>query len=104
MRRARLDHIVHVTVTDRATDAAELIRKLPGVSKITLTEEDARGSISTTERTRTVINVTLEDNASHLIADLPNRLVNAGFRITSFTEENVNLETAFMRLTQGLVQ
>ena len=31
-------------------------------------------------------------------------LVNTGFRLTKFTEEPVNLETAFMRLTKGLVQ
>jgi len=104
MRRARLDHIVHITVTDRPTEAAELLRNLPGVKKITLTEEDSRGSIANKGAVRTVINVTLDDNAAHLIPDIPNRLVNAGFRMTSFSEENVNLETAFMRLTQGLVQ
>jgi hypothetical protein len=31
-------------------------------------------------------------------------LVNAGFRLAQFTEDKINLETAFMRLTQGLVQ
>jgi ABC-2 type transport system ATP-binding protein len=36
--------------------------------------------------------------------DLPNVLVNKGFRVTKFMEEPVNLETAFMRLTKGLVQ
>jgi hypothetical protein len=30
--------------------------------------------------------------------------VNNGFRITHFADEPVNLETAFMRLTKGLVQ
>jgi hypothetical protein len=31
-------------------------------------------------------------------------LVNKGFRVTKLAEEPVNLETAFMRLTKGLVQ
>jgi hypothetical protein len=31
-------------------------------------------------------------------------LINNGFRIVQFTEEAVNLETAFMRLTKGAVQ
>jgi len=31
-------------------------------------------------------------------------LVTRGFRMTKFAEEPVNLETAFMRLTKGLVQ
>jgi ABC-2 type transport system ATP-binding protein len=35
---------------------------------------------------------------------LPTELVNAGFRITLFREEEVNLETAFLQLTKGLVQ
>ena len=35
---------------------------------------------------------------------LPTALVNAGFRITLFREEEVNLETAFLKLTKGLVQ
>ncbi len=36
--------------------------------------------------------------------DIPNVLINNGFRVTHFQEEPVNLETAFMRLTKGLVQ
>ena len=45
-----------------------------------------------------------DDTAGHTYTDLPNMLINGGFRITKFTEEPVNLETAFMRLTKGLVQ
>jgi ABC-2 type transport system ATP-binding protein len=30
--------------------------------------------------------------------------VAAGYRLTLFREEEVNLETAFMRLTKGMVQ
>ena len=104
MRRARLDHVVHVSVIDRHNEAAELLRGLPGVKKITLTEEDARGSIATRGASRTVINLTMDENAAHTIPDIPNRLINQGFRLSAFSEENVNLETAFMRLTQGLVQ
>ncbi len=35
---------------------------------------------------------------------VPQRLVQAGYRLTMLKEEEVNLETAFMRLTKGLVQ
>ena len=35
---------------------------------------------------------------------LPTMLVEAGFRLTLFREEEVNLETAFMELTRGVVQ
>jgi hypothetical protein len=37
------------------------------------------------------------------VSDLPNRLVVAGFRLRSMQMESVNLETAFMRLTRGIV-
>ena len=33
---------------------------------------------------------------------VPQQLVNAGFRLTLLKEEEVNLETAFMRLTKGI--
>ena len=35
---------------------------------------------------------------------LPTLLVSAGFTLTLFREEELNLETAFMELTRGLVQ
>ena len=35
---------------------------------------------------------------------LPAKLVQAGYRLTMLKEEEVNLETAFMRLTKGMVQ
>jgi ABC-2 type transport system ATP-binding protein len=31
-------------------------------------------------------------------------LIQAGFKLTLLKEEEVNLETAFMRLTKGMVQ
>ena len=35
---------------------------------------------------------------------IPQRLLSAGYRLTLLKEEEVNLETAFMRLTKGMVQ
>jgi ABC-2 type transport system ATP-binding protein len=37
-------------------------------------------------------------------SELPTRLFQAGFKITLFREEEVNLETAFMELTKGKQQ
>jgi hypothetical protein len=48
--------------------------------------------------------VTYDDAVGSSATDIPSVLVNAGFRVAKFTEEPVNLETAFMRLTKGLVQ
>ncbi len=45
-----------------------------------------------------------EENGAVNASDIPSLLINHGFRLERFTEEAVNLETAFMRLTKGLVQ
>lgn len=37
-------------------------------------------------------------------SDIPSDLIQAGFKLTLFREEELNLETAFMELTKGLVQ
>lgn len=37
-------------------------------------------------------------------SDIPTQLIGAGFKLTLFREEELNLETAFMELTKGLVQ
>ena len=34
--------------------------------------------------------------------ELPNRLIEQGFKILSFKEDEINLETAFMKLTKGI--
>ena len=39
---------------------------------------------------------------AHNYSDLPICLIEAGFRITLFREEELNLETAFMALTKGV--
>jgi len=109
MRRARLNHTVHVAVLDRTIEAAELLRKTPGVATVAIDEAaDVPGFGDTagfqTNQDHRLITVTMDENASGNVSDLPNRLVNGGYRITHFSEESVNLETAFMRLTQGLVQ
>ena len=51
-----------------------------------------------------IIHSTFDETDGHNHTDLPNVLVNNGFRLTKFAEEAVNLETAFMRLTKGMVQ
>jgi ABC-2 type transport system ATP-binding protein len=100
VQRARLGRIVHVRVApvERTRDAGVLLTKTPGVSKVSIVDSDAGPQI----------NLTVEDGATGAAAfeltDVPNRLVNGGFRVAHFSEEQVDLETAFMRLTKGLVQ
>ncbi|MEM1166528.1 MAG: ABC transporter ATP-binding protein [Planctomycetota bacterium] len=102
MRRAQLEHRLHVAVEERVEAAAELLSTVPGVTNVDVAEEDAGYSAHGTRRP--VLHVTLDEAGGRTVSDIPNRLVNAGFRVVKFTEEPVNLETAFMRLTQGLVQ
>ncbi|MHC4711050.1 MAG: ATP-binding cassette domain-containing protein, partial [Planctomycetota bacterium] len=49
------------------------------------------------------IDLTIDPGSGLPISELPNRLIAQGFRLSSIHEEKVNLETAFMRLTKGLV-
>jgi len=85
--RARTGNIVNI-VTDRTDSAAEAIRQMPGVLEV--------------ERGGVVLKVSLDNNTT--AADIASQLVHGGFRLMRLEEEKINLETAFMRLTKGLVQ
>lgn len=100
LRRAKVGHVVHLSVKERLEQAAEVIAGVPGVMNVRIVEGDgtqAGGS----ER---MLHVEFDEAKGGDPTDLPNILINQGFRIALFTEEPVNLETAFMRLTKGLVQ
>jgi ABC-2 type transport system ATP-binding protein len=49
------------------------------------------------------LQVSLKDGVTDF-SFVPQRLIQSGFRLTLLREEEVNLETAFMRLTKGMVQ
>jgi ABC-2 type transport system ATP-binding protein len=103
--RAKVEHMIHVGVAERIEDAAKLLHQMPGVKRVAIAEEESPDTGRNGKTSpRRVIHVAFEEFALHTFSDIPNRLVNAGFRLTLFSEEKVNLETAFMRLTQGLVQ
>lgn len=38
-----------------------------------------------------------------MVSELPACLIAQGYRVSSLQQEQVNLETAFMRLTKGIV-
>jgi ABC-2 type transport system ATP-binding protein len=97
---------VIVRVAARVEEAARLLGAIPGVTKVAVVDhsEVGAGAAPVREGDPRVIRLTFDESAAHAISDVPNRLVNAGFRLLLFTEEPVNLGTAFMRLTKGLVQ
>ena len=93
MARAHRGTLVRITLEDRHEQAAELLRRVTGVSKVEIASVEGKPRLD----------VTLDPAAGMAISDLPNRLVTAGFRITGMQQAAADLETAFLRLTKGLV-
>ena len=90
MKQARQRIVLNIRVKARTEDAAKLLEQCDSVEKINVTEDQ-------------MIEVTLKQ-AIEDYSDIPSQLVNTGFALKLFREEEVNLETAFMELTKGLVQ
>ncbi|MEM0984089.1 MAG: ABC transporter ATP-binding protein [Planctomycetota bacterium] len=101
LKRAKVGQIVHVAVAEGIDRAAEVLGQAPGVRRVGIVDGDGTFASGGSRR---VIHLDFDESAGGSVTDLPNILVNNGFRLTQFTEEAVNLETAFMRLTKGLVQ
>ena len=93
MARSQVDQVVHVIVEDRIKEAATMLVEVQGIKTVDLIRD----------RGEPIIELTIDPTSSLDIAEIPSRLVAKGFRIRSFQPEQLNLETAFMRLTKGLV-
>jgi ABC-2 type transport system ATP-binding protein len=89
MRKARRSILLLIRVKDRTEQAAALLEKHSGVNAVDI----RNGTIYAT------LNADVLD-----YSELPTLLLEHGFKLTLFREEEVNLETAFMELTKGLVQ
>ncbi len=90
MRKARQRIVLHIQVSEETDKAAALIEQHDLVESL---EVDSTATILTTLK---------PDVLDY--SDLPSSLVTAGLKLKLFREEEVNLETAFMELTKGLVQ
>ncbi len=89
VRQARVGLVVQVSVAKNAEGAAALLRAEANVESVT----ESPGYLAVGMRAGV-------DDYSFIAQ----RLVAGGFKLTMLKEEEVNLETAFMRLTKGLVQ
>ena len=89
VKKARTGTILHVGVAENQEQAAAMLSQDP--------------SILSVAPTNGVLQVSLKDGISDF-SFVPQRLIAAGYRLTLLKEEDVNLETAFMRLTKGAVQ
>ncbi len=87
MRRVRRQPVLSIGVVGDAEAAAKLLEQHPVVERVEI--EDGRMLATLTEGT--------ED-----FSELPTILIQAGFRLYSFKEDEINLETAFMHLTKGI--
>jgi len=87
--RAKLATRIHVRVAEQQDLAALLLEKTNGVRSVE--EQDGHLVLELNDE---------KHDFSHIAA----ALVNNNFKIREIKEEEVNLETAFMRLTKGLVQ
>ncbi|MCX7423426.1 MAG: ABC transporter ATP-binding protein [Planctomycetia bacterium] len=89
MRKARRSILLLIRVKERTDAAAALLQQHSGVKSLDI----ENGTIYAT------LNSEILD-----YSELPTLLLESGFKLTLFREEEVNLETAFMELTKGLVQ
>jgi ABC-2 type transport system ATP-binding protein len=90
MKQVRQAIILHIRVTENAERAAKLIEPHSDVAKVEI-------------RTGDLIVVTLNKGVLDY-SFIPTLLIEDRLKLTLFREEELNLETAFMELTRGLVQ
>jgi ABC-2 type transport system ATP-binding protein len=89
VRRAKVGMVIHVSVADNQAGAGALLAQDPNVENVAANNGYLEVSLK---------------NGINDYSFVPQRLVQNGFRLTLLKEEEVNLETAFMRLTKGMVQ
>ena len=93
LAKAQIGQVVHIVVDDRVEEAAKLLAEVNGIMTVDITQDNGQPRLD----------ITIDPNSGLPISDLPSRLIAQGFRLSSMYQEKVNLETAFMRLTKGLV-
>ena len=89
VKRARSGMVLHVGVAHNQELAAAMLSQDPNVTNVAANNGH--------------MEVALKDGVTDY-SFIPQRLIQGGFKLTLLKEEEVNLETAFMRLTKGMVQ
>ncbi len=93
MDKANVGQLVHISVDDRIKEAGRMLMKVPGIKRVELIRE--KGEL--------LLEVLMDSGSQTPISELASRLVAQGYQLNMFRTAEVNLETAFMRLTKGLV-
>ncbi len=89
LRRAKTSVKLHIRVTEQMDLAALLLQRTKGIKQV----EQHNGALIVELERRT-----------HDFSAVARLLLDNNFKIREIKEEEVNLETAFMRLTKGMVQ
>ena len=89
LRRARVGSVLHVITPDEQEKTRQMLATLKGVESAQLRD----GMV--------VVNLDRDTNDFSFIAKA---MIQNDLRISEIKQEEVNLETAFMRLTKGIVQ
>ena len=89
VRKARGGMVLHVGVADNPAGAGALLAQNPNVENV--------------GQNNGYLEVSLRPGVEDY-SFVPQQLVHAGFKLLMLREEEVNLETAFMSLTKGMVQ
>jgi ABC-2 type transport system ATP-binding protein len=87
MKRVRTDVVLNIAVADRLRDAADLL--------------ESQAEVETVDEKPDFLVVKLRPGVQQY-SFLANRILENGFELTMFKEDEINLETAFMHLTKGI--
>lgn len=87
MRQVRAEVVLNVAVVERFDEAGRFLEAQPEVVEV----QDSKG----------VFVVKLREGEDRYWA-IATRMINEGFELTMFKEDEINLETAFMHLTKGI--
>jgi ABC-2 type transport system ATP-binding protein len=87
MRQVRAEVVLNVAVAERTAEAADLLEAQPEVADV----QERNG----------LLLVRLREGI-HRYGPIATRLIAEGFELTTFKEDEINLETAFMHLTKGI--
>jgi ABC-2 type transport system ATP-binding protein len=89
LRRARMGTVLHIVTPDDQQRAVDVLSKLQAVRSAQI------------QNGMVIVALNTETSDFSFVASA---MLNANLRINEIKQEDVNLETAFMRLTKGIVQ
>ena len=87
MKQVRTDIVLNIGVADRTTDAANFL--------------EGQAEVETVQDKNGVLIVKMNEGITKYSFLVP-KLLEQGFDVTLFKEDEINLETAFMHLTKGI--